>query len=78
MIPFHRENCFFFNQRRNLGNIRRYEYVFFAVGLIAALVTDGLTLARLVQLGSLEEPDFAYGILIIINSGRKFSFDESS
>jgi hypothetical protein len=31
-------------------------------------VTDGLTIARLAKLGSLEEPEFAYGFLIIVHS----------
>lgn len=70
-------DCFFlFIQRRGLGNIRWYEYTFLAVGLVAALVTDGLTIARLVRLGSLAEPEFAYGVLIIIHSGRYGFLDE--
>jgi hypothetical protein len=53
-----------------MGNIRWFEYTFLILGIIAALVTDGLTIARLVYLGSLhKEPDFAYGILILVHSG---------
>jgi hypothetical protein len=52
-----------------LVNIRWYEYTFLILGILAALVTDGLTIARLVKIGSLNEPDFAYGILILVHSG---------
>ena len=60
-------------QRRGLTNIRWYEYAFLALGIIAALVSDGLTIVRLVKLGSLDDPDFAYGILILVHSGRTLS-----
>ena len=56
-------------QRRGAANIRWYEYAFLALGLVAALVTDSLTLARLLKLGSLGDPDFAYGILLLVHSG---------
>lgn len=58
-------------KRRNLGNIHWFEYTFLFLGILAALITDGLTIVRLVSLESLKEPEFAYGILIIVNSGRK-------
>jgi len=62
---------FRFFKRRSLGNIRWYEYIFLIVGVLAALVGDGLTIARLVNLRSLSEPEFAYGILLIIHSSIK-------
>ncbi|CAF0735878.1 unnamed protein product [Rotaria sordida] len=58
----------FLGTRRGFGNIRWYEYTFLILGILAALVTDGLTIARLVNLGSLNDPDFAYGILILVHS----------
>lgn len=54
--------------RRNFKNIRWYEYAFLALGILATLVTDGLTIVRLVDLGSFNDPDFAYGILILVHS----------
>ncbi len=59
-------------------NIRWYEYTFLILGILAALVTDGLTIARLVKIGSLSEPDFAYGILILVHSGIKEIFRKKS
>jgi len=59
----------FFFKRRGLVNIRWYEYTFLILGILAALVTDGLTIARLVKIRTLSEPDFAYGILILVHSG---------
>jgi len=61
----------FFFKRRGLGNIRWYEYTFLILGVLAALVTDGLTIARLVNLRSFSEPEFAYGILLIVHSSIK-------
>ncbi|CAF2911854.1 unnamed protein product [Rotaria sp. Silwood2] len=58
----------FLGTRRGLGNIRWYEYTFLILGILAALITDGLTIARLISLGSLDDPDFAYGILILVHS----------
>jgi len=58
----------FFFKRRGLVNIRWYEYTFLSLGILAALVTDGLTIARLVQLRSFEEPEFAYGVLLLVHS----------
>ena len=40
------------------------------------MTTDGLTVARLINVASLEDPDFAYGILILVHSGRKRLDDE--
>lgn len=51
-------------------NIHWYEYLFLALGIIAVLVTDGLTIVRMIDLGSLNDPDFAYGILILVHSGK--------
>ena len=52
-------------------NIRWYEYTFLVLGVLAALVTDGLTIARLVKIGgSLKDPEVAYGILILVHSGK--------
>jgi hypothetical protein len=57
------------------------------LGILAALVTDGLTIARLVDLQTLKDPDFAYGILILVHSSinliyfknkKIFSFSFSS
>lgn len=47
-----------------------YEYSFLALGILATLITDGLTIARLVDLGSFDDPDFAYGILILVHSSQ--------
>ncbi|CAF3408795.1 unnamed protein product [Rotaria sp. Silwood1] len=62
------EESGFLGTHRGLGNIRWYEYTFLIIGILAALITDGLTIARLINLGSLNDPDFAYGILILVHS----------
>ena len=47
--------------------------MFFTLGILAAFITDGLTIARLVKIGgSLSNPEFAYGILILVHS-RKYT-----
>ena len=40
------------------------------MGILAAIVTDGLTIIRLVQINDISDnPDFAFAILILVNSG---------
>ncbi|UJR16140.1 hypothetical protein I4U23_003051 [Adineta vaga] len=59
----------FLGTHRSLRNIRWYEYTFLTLGILAALVTDGLTIARLISIGgSLIDPEVAYGILILVHS----------
>ncbi|CAF1017676.1 unnamed protein product [Adineta ricciae] len=63
------ERSGYLGTHRSLANIRWYEYMFFTLGTLAALITDGLTIARLVKIGgSLSNPEFAYGILILVHS----------
>jgi hypothetical protein len=38
------------------------------IGVSAAIATDGLTIYRLAQAPDTKDPDFVYGILIIVNS----------
>ncbi|UJR30542.1 hypothetical protein I4U23_018072 [Adineta vaga] len=54
--------------RRGCVNISRYEIIFLIVGIVAAIATDSLTIVRLTQNLSIRHPDFAYGILILVNS----------
>ncbi|CAF0892543.1 unnamed protein product [Adineta ricciae] len=57
--------------RRGCVNINRYEIIFLIVGVLAAIATDTLTIIRLIyvtqHLGTTDS-DFAYGILILVNS----------
>ncbi len=49
-------------------NINRYEIIFLVVGILAAVATDSLTIIRLAKIGSPRDADFAYGVLILVNS----------
>ncbi|CAF1341391.1 unnamed protein product [Rotaria magnacalcarata] len=62
------EESGFLGTRRGKINIRWYEYTFLALSLLAAIVTDGLTIARIAQSDPSNDPDFAYGILILVHS----------
>lgn len=54
---------------RRWTNINRYEVIFLISALLAAMVTDGLTIYRLSQLhDDISDPDFAYGIIILVTS----------
>ncbi|CAF1479080.1 unnamed protein product [Rotaria magnacalcarata] len=55
--------------RRGWANINRYEIIFLIVGVLAAIGTDTLTIMRLLDIDDKEtNPDFAYGLLILVNS----------
>ncbi|CAF3506490.1 unnamed protein product [Adineta steineri] len=54
--------------RRGLANIRWYEYTFLILGILATLVTVGLTIARLVTNHCSNSAEVAYGILILVHS----------
>ncbi|CAF3454606.1 unnamed protein product [Rotaria socialis] len=55
--------------RRGWANINRYEIIFLIVGVLAAIATDTLTIIRLLDIDDKEtNPDFAYGLLILVNS----------
>ncbi|CAF2474279.1 unnamed protein product [Rotaria sp. Silwood2] len=54
--------------RRGWANINRYEIIFLIVGILAAIATDSLTIVRLTDIHDTRDPDFAYAILILVNS----------
>jgi len=54
--------------RRGWANINRYEVIFLILGIVAAVVTDVLTIVRLAEIQNTRDPDLAYGILILVNS----------
>ncbi|CAF3446497.1 unnamed protein product [Rotaria sp. Silwood1] len=54
--------------RRGWANISRYEIIFLIVGILAAIATDTLTIIRLADIHDTKDPDFAYAILILVNS----------
>ncbi|CAF0790800.1 unnamed protein product [Rotaria sordida] len=58
----------FFGTRRGWANINRYEIIFLIVGILAAIATDSLTIVRLIDIHDTRDPDFAYAILILVNS----------
>ena len=55
-------------KHRRWTNINRFEFIFLALGVLATIVTDGLTIYRVATVPNNKDPDFVYGILIIISS----------
>ncbi|CAF4721919.1 unnamed protein product [Rotaria sp. Silwood1] len=62
------EESGFLGTHRGWVNISRYEIIFLTVGILAAIATDTLTIIRLTDIHDTKDPDFAYAILILVNS----------
>lgn len=59
-------------KHRRWTNINKFEVIFLISALLAALVTDGLTIYRIVELPDTADSDFVYGIIILVTSGNHF------
>ncbi|CAF1032056.1 unnamed protein product [Didymodactylos carnosus] len=56
-----------FGRRRGWKNIRWYEYLFLTISILAVIISDVLTIVRLLS-AKQDDNDFAYGILLIVHS----------